>query len=96
MNEMGIRVALGAQRKDVLLLILGRGMCVALGGMAIGAVASIGVARLISVFLFGVSSTDLWAFSVVAFVLAIVALIACYVPARRAMCVDPVVALRCQ
>jgi putative ABC transport system permease protein len=96
MNEIGIRVALGAQRKDILLLILGRGMGVALGGMAIGAVAAIGIARLMSAFLFGVSSTDPWAFSAVGAVLAAVALIACYVPARRAMSVDPVVALRCQ
>ncbi len=96
MHEMGLRVALGAQRKDVLVLVLGRGLTVALIGMAFGMAAAMALTRLISALLFGVSATDPWAYGAVAVVLAMVALFACYVPARRAMNVDPVVALRCQ
>ncbi|HEV2489545.1 MAG TPA: ABC transporter permease [Candidatus Acidoferrales bacterium] len=93
-HEMGIRLALGAQRSDVLRLILGQGTGVALLGIAIGIVASLALTRLMSSLLFGVSATDPLTFAVVAILLMLVALTACYIPARRAMRVDPLVALR--
>jgi predicted permease len=93
-REIGIRMALGAQRKDVLRLILGNGARMALLGVAIGIVAALGLTRLMAKMLYGVSATDPVTFVVVAFVLVVVALAACYIPARRAMRVDPLVALR--
>jgi predicted permease len=93
-REIGIRVALGARRKDVLQLVLGNGVKMALIGIAIGFVASLGLTRLMTKMLYGVSPTDPLTFLGVAAVLIIVALTACYIPARRAMRVDPTVALR--
>jgi predicted permease len=93
-REIGIRMALGAQRKDVLRMILGNGTRMALLGVAIGIVAALGLTRLMAKMLYGVSATDPLTFVVVAFVLVVVALAACYIPARRAMRVDPLVALR--
>jgi predicted permease len=93
-REMGIRIALGAQRADVLRLMLGEGMKMALVGVGIGVVAALGLTRLLVKMLFGVSATDPLTFIGVAAVLAGVALAACYIPARRAMRVDPIVALR--
>jgi putative ABC transport system permease protein len=93
-REIGIRMALGAQRKDVLRLILGNGARMALLGVAIGIVAALGLTRLMAKMLYGVSATDPITFIVVALVLVVVALAACYIPARRAMRVDPLVALR--
>ncbi len=93
-REIGIRMALGAQRKDVLRLILGNGARMALLGVAIGIVAALGLTRLMAKMLYGVSATDPVTFAVVALVLLLVALAACYIPARRAMRVDPLVALR--
>ena len=93
-REIGIRMALGAQRKDVLRLILGNGARMALLGIAIGIVAALGLTRLMAKMLYGVSATDPLTFVVVALVLVLVALAACYIPARRAMRVDPLVALR--
>jgi len=93
-HEIGIRMALGAQRGHVLTLMLGEGMKMALVGVAIGIAAALGLTRLMASMLFGVSATDPVTFCGVALVLAGVALTACYIPARRAMRVDPIVALR--
>jgi len=93
-REIGIRIALGAQRTDVLRLILGSGVKMALLGVAIGVAASIGLTRLMRGMLYGVTATDPITFGSVALLLIAVALAACYIPARRAMGVDPLVALR--
>ncbi|HXM16950.1 MAG TPA: FtsX-like permease family protein, partial [Candidatus Eremiobacteraceae bacterium] len=93
-NEIGIRVALGATRADILNLILRRGALLALGGIAIGLVASLALSRLLSSFLFGVRPTDPLTFSAVAAILAAVALAASYIPAHRAARVDPNTCLR--
>jgi predicted permease len=93
-REIGIRMALGAQRKDVLHLILGAGVKTALLGIGIGIAAAVGLTRLMSGMLYGVTATDPLTFVGVAVLLVAVALFACYIPARRAMRVDPMVALR--
>ena len=93
-REIGIRVALGARRVDVLRLVLGHGVKMALIGVAIGLVASLGLTRLMADMLYGVSPADPLTFLGVALLLTFVALAACYIPARRAMRVDPMVALR--
>ena len=93
-REIGIRMALGAQQKDVLRLVLSEGVKMALVGVAIGLVAAAGVTRLMSRLLYGISATDPLTFAGVALLLAAVALAASWLPARRAMRVDPIVALR--
>ena len=93
-QEIGLRMALGARRSDVLYLILGQGLRMALIGVGIGIAAALCVTRLMSNLLFGVTAHDPGTFFAVAFVLVAVTLIACYLPARRAMEVDPMVVLR--
>ncbi|MDD5544085.1 MAG: ABC transporter permease [Acidobacteriia bacterium] len=93
-NEFGIRMALGAQRRDMFRLVLFHGMKLVGAGLAIGVMASLGLTRLITSELFEVSATDSTTFVGVAFLLASIALTACYIPARRAMRVDPIEALR--
>jgi predicted permease len=93
-HELGIRLALGAQRKDVLRLVLNHGMKMALSGVALGLVAALGLTRLMAQMVYGVSTTDPATFVVIGLLLTTVALLACFVPARRATRVDPLVALR--
>jgi putative ABC transport system permease protein len=93
-NEIGIRMALGASRKNILQLVLRQGSLLALGGIGLGLIASVLVTRVLSSMLFAVSPRDPQTFFAVGLVLAAVALVASYVPARRATRVDPMVALR--
>ena len=92
--EVGIRMAFGAGRRDVLRLIVGQGMALTLAGVVIGLLASLVFTRLMQSLLFGVSATDPVTFVVIALILSAVPLLACYIPARRATKVDPMVALR--
>jgi putative ABC transport system permease protein len=93
-REIGIRIALGAPRRTVLGHVLRQGTVVALVGIAIGLAGSFGLTRLIANQLFGVSATDPTTFVIVATLLMLVTLTACYLPARRATKVDPMAALR--
>ncbi|MGB6978202.1 MAG: FtsX-like permease family protein, partial [Candidatus Acidiferrales bacterium] len=96
-HEIGIRMALGAERRDVFRMIIGQGLRLALAGLAIGIAAAAILTRLLSSFtnlLYGVRAGDPATFVGVAVMLALVALAACYIPARRAMRVEPMEALR--
>ena len=93
-REIGVRVALGARSRDVLTMILNQGVRTIVIGIAIGLVASLALTRTLSSLLFGVTATDPLTFAAVIALLIATALLACYIPARRATKVDPMVALR--
>jgi putative ABC transport system permease protein len=93
-NEIGIHMALGAQRADVLKLVLGDGARLALIGIVAGIAGAVAITRVMTTLLFEVKPTDPATFILTTLLLAAVALAACYIPARRAMRVDPMVALR--
>jgi predicted permease len=93
-REIGIRAALGAQRRDVLQLVIRQGLVLVAGGLLAGVMAAFGVTRFLQSLLFGVRATDPWTFAAVCVLLVVVGVLACYIPARRATRVDPMVALR--
>jgi putative ABC transport system permease protein len=93
-REVGIRLALGAQRRDVFRLVIGQVAAMVVSGIGLGLIAALGLTRFLSSLLYGVSATDPLTFAAVATMLLLVALVACYLPARRAMKIDPMVALR--
>ena len=94
-NEFGIRMAIGAQKRDVLKLVLSKGMKVTLVGMVIGLVITAAAGIGLASFMYDVSAVDPVIFGTVVFILILVSLLACYIPAQRAMRVDPMTALRC-
>ena len=93
-REIGIRMALGANSRDVMKLVVGQGVILTLIGVAVGLGAAVGLTRLMSSLLFGVSATDSVTFIAISALLTGVASLASYIPARRAMKVDPMIALR--
>jgi len=93
-QEIGVRMALGAQRQDILRMVMGQGLRLTLIGLAIGMTSSFALAQVIAALLFGVRPTDVWTFLAVIVLICGVAMMACYVPARRAMQIDPLTALR--
>jgi len=93
-REIGIRAALGAQRRDVLRMVIKQGLVLIVVGLVAGVVVAYGATRFLQSLLFGVRATDPWTFAAVCGLLVIVGVLACYIPARRATRVDPMVALR--
>jgi ABC-type antimicrobial peptide transport system permease subunit len=94
-REIGVRMALGAQRADVMKMVVGQGLRLAFAGVAIGLTVALAATRLVKSLLYGVTAADPLTFIVIALSLVIVASLACWIPARRATKVDPMVALRC-
>lgn len=95
-QELGVRLALGAQPHDILALVLGRGLRPVCGGIVVGIAAAFGAMRWLKHLFFGVHPADPWVFACVVVLLIVVAVLACWLPARRAMQVDPLTALRCE
>jgi putative ABC transport system permease protein len=95
-HEIGVRLALGAQRRDVLKLVIMQGMKLASIGSAFGLAGALALTRLLKTLLFGVTTTDPLTFVLAAILLVSVVLLACFIPARRAAQVDPMIALRCE
>jgi predicted permease len=95
-HEIGVRMALGAQQRDVLRLVIVQGMQQVLIGLAIGVAGALALTRVMKGLLYGVSATDTLTFAAIASLLSCVALLACWIPARRAASVDPMVALKCE
>jgi putative ABC transport system permease protein len=93
-HHIGVRMALGARAADILKMVLKQGLWISIAGIAIGVAASIGLMRLLQSLLFGVPANDVSIFAIVSSTLFVIALLACYLPARRATKVDPLVALR--
>jgi putative ABC transport system permease protein len=96
LREIAVRMALGAQSKDVLKLIIGQGIRLSLAGLLLGLGGALSLTRVMKTLLFGISATDPLTFAVIALLLMAVALLACWIPARRATRVDPLVTLRCE
>ena len=95
-REIGIRVALGAQRRDILRVVLRQGVRATLAGVAVGAIAGLALTRFLSSLLYGVAAWDPLTFASIVTLIAAVAFLACWLPARRASRVDPVIALRAE
>src|SRR5262245_40567674 len=93
-REIGVRMAMGAERRDILRLIVGQGLALALVGSGAGLLLAFAVTRVLQRFLFGIRATDPLTFTGVALLLTMIALLACWIPARRATQVDPLIALR--
>jgi len=93
-HEIGVRMALGAQRRDVLRLVVGQGVSLSVIGIGLGLGAAVALTRFLSSFLYQIESTDPATFLIVSVLMAVVSLLACYFPARRATRVDPMIALR--
>ena len=93
-HEIGIRLSLGAQPSDVLKLFVGQGMALTAAGIVIGVAAAVALTRLMANMLFGVGPVDVLTFTVIVLLLSVVAFLACWIPARRATRIDPVIALR--
>jgi len=95
-REIGVRLALCAHRSDILKLVFRQGFGITLSGVALGLLVSFLLTRVLSSYLYGVSALDGLTFAGVALLLTVVALLACWIPARRATKVDPMIALRCE
>jgi len=93
-HEIGVRLALGARPRDVLQLVLRRGLILTLVGLLIGLPIAFGVAQLLASIIYGVSAADLVTFGGIGALMCVITFLACYIPARRAMQVDPMIALR--